>query len=207
MADTPKKDIPAASVGPQKDTESTPLAASTKVPLPTHSGVKINVPSGSLSFFSDAFFRVNLPSSIGAPNLYVNLEENLSLLDHPLFSKQHEELLRQMEDLRKQVTEQAKTISAGVAGSEEQRQQIQTLKSTLAELDTKSQLGFLLERVNPEAQKALLESAELRNEFLSQGECRAFVFSVDIRRSTELMLKARRAIYHYAVLRSHEHHR
>jgi class 3 adenylate cyclase len=54
-------------------------------------------------------------------------------------------------------------------------------------------LAFLLERVRPEAQRALLESEELRARFLQPSECDVFVMSIDIRRSTDLMLKARSA--------------
>jgi hypothetical protein len=56
-------------------------------------------------------------------------------------------------------------------------------------------LQFLSRHISDTAKSALLESEEFRNKFLenvTQSKlCKMFVFSIDIRRSTELMLKAR----------------
>jgi len=49
----------------------------------------------------------------------------------------------------------------------------------------------LLARVDPRAWELLLKSAGFREKFFSNEERNAFVVSIDIRRSTELMLKAR----------------
>lgn len=65
------------------------------------------------------------------------------------------------------------------------------LKLTLSDLTKKQQLAFLLDRVSPEAADVLLDSEQLRNEFLSSEARPLFAMSVDIRRSTDLMLKAR----------------
>ena len=65
------------------------------------------------------------------------------------------------------------------------------LSSTLSELKTKQQLAFLLDRVSPEAANVLLDSEGLRKEFLGDEARLLFAMSVDIRRSTDLMLKAR----------------
>jgi class 3 adenylate cyclase len=67
----------------------------------------------------------------------------------------------------------------------------QDLRDTLKELEKKQQLAFLLDRVVPEAAHVLLESETLRTEFLSPEPRPLFAMSVDIRRSTDLMLKAR----------------
>jgi class 3 adenylate cyclase len=68
--------------------------------------------------------------------------------------------------------------------AEEQKRQIDRL--------TKLQdLGFLLSRVNENARTRLLDSDEFAANFLERRVHDSFVMSVDIRRSTELMLKAR----------------
>ncbi len=65
------------------------------------------------------------------------------------------------------------------------------LAATLGELQKKEQLAFLIRNVSPEAADALLDSESLRSEFLSPAPRPLFAMSVDIRRSTDLMLKAR----------------
>jgi class 3 adenylate cyclase len=54
--------------------------------------------------------------------------------------------------------------------------------------------SLMLDKVSPQAHEALFSDRELRNRFLaSDSECSAFIMCIDIRRSTELMLKARTA--------------
>jgi len=66
------------------------------------------------------------------------------------------------------------------------------LESTVEDLSKKEKLAFLLPKVNGVAQKLLYKSDEFQKEFLDEENDRhVFVMSVDIRRSTELMAKAR----------------
>jgi class 3 adenylate cyclase len=101
------------------------------------------------------------------------------------------ELESEISKLKGKVSDQAQKLRQENVESTEKTEKIALLEKTLLELQEKQQLDFLLSRVNGRAQKAILESKELRTAFLNQRECRAFVMSVDIRRSTELMLKAR----------------
>jgi class 3 adenylate cyclase len=107
-------------------------------------------------------------------------------------AQQSRELEREIAELKRQRDEQATTLREQKEGSRKQEEQIQELQSTVTQLREKERLSFLLERVNPAAQKALLGSMVFRQKFLASSEVPAFVMSVDIRRSTELMLKARR---------------
>ena len=68
---------------------------------------------------------------------------------------------------------------------------LKSLLSTVEELSKKEKLGFLLERINGNAHKLLFESATFQKKFLEENESKVFVMSMDIRRSTELMAKAR----------------
>jgi len=53
---------------------------------------------------------------------------------------------------------------------------------------------LILDKISPRAHEALFSDRELRNRFLaSTSDCAAFIMSIDIRRSAELMLKARTA--------------
>jgi len=104
---------------------------------------------------------------------------------------QSEKLREEIATLRTNAAEHAKALRAATSGSEDQKREIERLKSTVDQLKEKQRLGFLLERVHPDAEQRLRESPEFQEKFLATGECSAFVLSVDIRRSTELMLKAR----------------
>lgn len=65
------------------------------------------------------------------------------------------------------------------------------LNNKVQELTRKINLGSLLSQVNDDAQKVLLESEEFGNLFTRKENYKAFVVSIDLRRSTELMLKAK----------------
>jgi class 3 adenylate cyclase len=94
-------------------------------------------------------------------------------------------------DLQRKLQQEAQALRTERKTAAERQKEVETLRKTIEDLNEKQQLAFLLERVRPEAHKALLESVEFRNKFLGGGESDVFVMSVDIRRSTELMLKAR----------------
>lgn len=110
--------------------------------------------------------------------------------DDFLFSKSRE-LQEQISKLRRQIEDQARILSKEKTGAQEKQQRIEALEKTLTDLQAKENLSFLLDRVNQEAKHVLLRSETFRKRFLETKECPATVMSVDIRRSTELMLKAR----------------
>jgi class 3 adenylate cyclase len=94
-------------------------------------------------------------------------------------------------ELRKRVDEQTRALRDEKTSAKQKEQKIATLETTLEELRSKEKINFLLSRVNQAAQRQLLGSEDFRKRFLDTRECLAFVMAVDIRRSTELMLKAR----------------
>lgn len=113
-------------------------------------------------------------------------------LDTSVFQRQLD-LAKEVSDLRGKVDEQGRALQAQKLDSADKQKQVQGLKDTLRKLSEKKELSFLLSRVNKEAQGALLDTPQFREQFLSNKESNMFVMSIDIRRSTELMLKARRA--------------
>ena len=64
-------------------------------------------------------------------------------------------------------------------------------EATLQKLHQKSNLAYLLDRVNLQAGRLLMDSPDFQNKFSPGSEHPTFVMSVDIRQSTSLMLKAR----------------
>jgi class 3 adenylate cyclase len=111
-----------------------------------------------------------------------------------LFYRDQEKVRSLQDEIRRLEDNLTKTATAlqkekdTAAGHKEREAK---LSSALSELETNQQLAFLLDRVSPEAANVLLDSEALRKEFLGDEARPLFAMSVDIRRSTDLMLKAR----------------
>lgn len=102
-------------------------------------------------------------------------------------------LLEEISDLRRRIDERAKELQKEEHTGLELKKQVAELKDEVQELRTKEELQVLLSRVAPEAhQELLLPESTLLPRFEAGKEPSAFVMSVDIRRSTELMLKAQK---------------
>jgi class 3 adenylate cyclase len=118
-----------------------------------------------------------------------------SITSVPLSGKtqrKRSELTETISRLRHEVEKKAQQLQHEKASAHGQSLAIQNLKAVIEQLVEKERLSFLLAHVNPQAQTKLLDSEEFQRDFLETKECNAFVISVDIRRSTELMLKARK---------------
>jgi hypothetical protein len=108
-------------------------------------------------------------------------------------SPQQQELQKEINNLRKQGMEQANTIQALKKDNKDQAKEVKEYKETLEKIRTKDSLNHLLYKVNEDAGKMLFQSNDFGQLFTGTNECNAFVMSIDIRRSTELMLKAKDA--------------
>lgn len=105
---------------------------------------------------------------------------------------------RQTSRLEKEQSELAQQVEALIKNLANERRDnlhrtatVNELRAKLAELEQKKNLMFLLARIHPKSHDRLIEDPQFREPFSSEGACNAFVVAVDIRRSTELMLKAR----------------
>jgi hypothetical protein len=67
---------------------------------------------------------------------------------------------------------------------------VESLESTTAELRKLRRTQLLVGRVSSKALELVIDESPLRERFLSTDETHSFVLSIDIRRSTDLMLKA-----------------
>ncbi len=147
----------------------------------------------------DTYFRhdkidlLNVPltelSTIGPATLQT-IHAPLTHSDNEIIGKARE-LTETIAFLRGEVQDKALKLQHPEIGEEEKAAAIARLELAIAQLTEKERLSFLLARVNEDAQALLLRSEGFRKKFLDLSECEAFVMSVDIRRSTELMLKAR----------------
>ena len=106
-------------------------------------------------------------------------------------TEQLDKFSTEIRNLRNRLAAQSHDIQAIQMGAQEKEKKFLELETTYTALQEKERLGFLLNRVNEAAQRILLQSEQFRSRFLNSESCNVFVISVDIRRSTELMLKAR----------------
>jgi class 3 adenylate cyclase len=106
-------------------------------------------------------------------------------------SPDREKFDRELSVLKKKVADQARKLQDNESDAAKKDHQLAALAHSLQELQAKEQLHFLLNRVCDRAAEELLKTDTLRQKFLDDDQHQAFVMSVDIRRSTELMLKAR----------------
>jgi class 3 adenylate cyclase len=93
--------------------------------------------------------------------------------------------------LRAEIEGKAKALWEQRVDAKQKDKNIEELKRTLHTLSQKENLSHLISRVRTSAQEKLINSAEFRQLFARDSPCPAYVLSIDIRRSTELMLKAR----------------
>lgn len=99
------------------------------------------------------------------------------------------ELDSEVRSLRKKAREQTDKIREQAEDHAKNKETIENLKKTVARLDKIQEIQYLLNSVSPRAASKIYEDKEFRNKFTSNSQ--TFVVSIDIRRSTELMLKAR----------------
>lgn len=109
----------------------------------------------------------------------------------PVTAEKTRELVNDISRLRREVEEKSAQIQTEKLRGKRKEEAIAILEKKVAELAQQEKLGFLLTRVSPEAHAKLLVSEEFQRSFLEPRECSVYVMSVDIRRSTDLMLKAR----------------
>jgi class 3 adenylate cyclase len=126
----------------------------------------------------------------GDSNVIVN-----HFLPNTLFDREASVRARELTDtiarLQVEIEEKVAALRKERDDSETKALKIAELETTIAHLKERGGLTLLLTRVNQAAQNELLKSAEFHANFLGTEPCNMFVMSVDIRRSTELMLKAR----------------
>jgi class 3 adenylate cyclase len=105
--------------------------------------------------------------------------------------KQGGALQSELAELRAKVqTTLAELRSKGHALNESEHE-VEQLRSELGRIAEIERINHLLRRVNASGQSQLLRDSDFRASFTDAQPKRAFVLSMDVRRSTDLMLKAR----------------
>ncbi len=145
------------------------------------------------------------PSQFRVPSISDTLAKQMagtsfaapSFLERPLsdfyLTDRERELQKEIGALREALLSKKKALAKEKAGAEAQKAAAQELEVTLSTLRQKEALSYILSRLNQEAGRVIVASEELQSQFRDEAPHAAFVLSVDIRRSTDLMLKARSA--------------
>jgi class 3 adenylate cyclase len=97
----------------------------------------------------------------------------------------------QIHDLRLQLGDLTCKLLAEKTSRRVLGQRETELREKLRQLEAKQALKFVLDRIGADAGEVLLQSDSLCARFLSDASCHAFVLAIDLRRSTDLMLKSR----------------
>ena len=84
-----------------------------------------------------------------------------------------------------------RTVADALKKVEKSAEENGKLSERIRQLQTRFDFVYIWNLVTPKAHSHLLDSESFRNKFFQATEFPAFVISIDIRRSTELMLKAR----------------
>jgi class 3 adenylate cyclase len=159
--------------------------ATASEPGPTASSLKLS------GLWANAYPVSNVANAVFGGGSVVTLPGPGGFFAYP-----DQEKVRSLEDEIRGLRDNLNAISLNLQKEKttaaEHKLRVDKLTATLEELEKKQQLAFLLANVSPEAADVLLDSESLRAQFLSpQSPCPLFAMSVDIRRSTDLMLKAR----------------
>ena len=106
-------------------------------------------------------------------------------------SEDEKRLRDEIQALRSDIDEKAKRLQQSVNDSAARETAFREMSDQLTELRTKLELGYILQRISEEARQSVLASKDLKRQFTPPSTCQAFIMSIDLRRSTELMLRAR----------------
>jgi len=115
---------------------------------------------------------LSFPKSDASSEQQINLQEEIIRL-----KKEFNDNLKELEELEKENKDKSKAIKR--------------LKEKQEQLLAKEKINHILPRICEDARKKLFDSEDFKSLFNDSTQCYAVVVSIDIRRSTELMLKAR----------------
>lgn len=117
--------------------------------------------------------RVNEASISGAMQQQIAEARRLAGMQHALDNPRVVRLQAEIAELRSELQKQANTLSLERAGNQRLTQQATELSDSIAQLQQKEELAFLLGRVSPDAHDALFTDAVFREKFF----CRYTTFN------------------------------
>lgn len=100
-------------------------------------------------------------------------------------------LINKLKDAEDEIKKHKRSKSEIEEARRKQQEDLDKFKELNEEIQKKLDLGSLLTQVNNEARLKLFQDKNFLSLFTDTKNCNSFVLSIDIRRSTELMLKAK----------------
>jgi class 3 adenylate cyclase len=100
-------------------------------------------------------------------------------------------LEKQILELRQKLTGVEAALAKSGETARAKDQQLKEKDRVIQEITRSEDLKHFIDHVHPDARPLLIAGGELLENFIRSSHCQAWVLSLDIRRSTELMLKAR----------------
>ena len=159
---------------------------------------------GDLSTQLAAYTHYLDPSRFRTPALSEEVAKYLadvitpsSVLERPLgeiyVTDGERKLQKEISTLRNALSRKTQALEKKTVDAEAQAAAVRQRDEMLEEYEYKEALLYILSRINQDAGTVLLASDALQGHFRDEKPLEAYVMSVDIRRSTDLMLKARTA--------------
>lgn len=136
-----------------------------------------------ITFLDDDYSKLNIRFDNKSSGF-----QNWDRLNNPSLDKQLE-LEQEITELRRKLKSTFTELNEVATDKDSKIDELNNLKR---ELQSKEKINHILPRISEEARQKLLNSEEFRNLFQDAKSCDSVVISIDIRRSTELMLKARK---------------
>jgi len=107
-------------------------------------------------------------------------------------SDQVEKLESEIADKRRDLHKLTRELEMEKQTRKELQARLRQIKTESAKLEKVEQLAFILTRVASELHESLFRAKDIQNKFFTKDEQSAYVLAIDIRRSTDLMLKAKK---------------
>ena len=162
-------------------------------PSPALSSALRIEPSSILSSILSSALRIGpSPALVSGhfPGLVSNLTDNSIQLEQDVEDKIGE-LKQENRKLREEVREKKQALEKKEIETSELEKSIKQLKKNQDEITQQQRLQYLFYKVHPVAWEKLKSDEAFRKLFYRETPCPMFIMSIDIRKSTELMLNAK----------------
>lgn len=131
--------------------------------------------------------KILYPDIFDLPGIF---SSNLLGYTDPIFSKKLE-INDEINELKRKLIDTSKEVEAASHDKKVKDEKIKKASRIIEELLSKEKINHILTRIHNEAQTLLFEDDSFKEKFNDGVSSETVVVSIDIRRSTELMLKAR----------------
>lgn len=123
-------------------------------------------------------------------NVFLN-HANLPNIHRTLNTPMRDNLENRIVELKQEIDKKQQELAHAQSAAGNQEAKLKEILAKYTELQEKQSLSHILNRVGEAGGNRIYADSAFRAQFQSDKPCKAYVLAIDIRRSTELMLKAR----------------